>query len=274
MIPKPALPFSRAREALEHDVHRGAGLERAHLGGDMAEHAVLRRHAGAIDDVGGEFEQAADVVGLVDARVDSDERVAGRVREAFVSCGCDSGEIVARMVWLQAGREPAREAERGARVRDDANLRRNRNQIEIGAQLGDRGGDFGGDSAAGCEDRVAGGRVVEQPFAKLADRLAAHGGECVEVERVIDNARHLVAIVGDDRILAQIVQREIGEHGFGCDSFLLGARRDSRQLVARARFVGAREQFLDGAEAVGLAEQSGREFHPAAMRQNEKRERC
>ena len=150
-MPKPALPFSRAREALEHDVHRGAGFECAHLGGDMAEHAVLRRHAGAIDDVGGEFEQTADVVGIIDARVDSDERVAGRVGEAFISCGGDSGEIVARMVGLQAGREPARESERGARVSDDANLRRDRDQIQIGAQLGDRGSDLRGDAPAGGE---------------------------------------------------------------------------------------------------------------------------
>src|SRR5208337_499248 len=62
-------------------------------------------------------------------------------------------------------------------------------------------------------------------------------------------------------VLAQVVQREIGEHGLGCDSFLLGARGDSRKFVARARFVGAREQFLDRAEAVGRAEQSRREFH-------------
>ena len=130
-------------------------------------------------------------------------------------------------------------------------------------QLGDRGGNLGSDSAAGREDRIAGCRVVEQPFAKLADGLAAHGVECVAVECVVDDTGHLVAIVGNDRVLAQIVQREIGEHGLGCDSFLLGARRDSRELVARARFVGACEQFLDRAEAVGLAEQSGREFHPA-----------
>ena len=117
-------------------------------------------------------------------------------------------------------------------------------------------------------------RIVEQPFAKFADCLAAHSGEGVAIECVVDDARHFVAIVGDDRVLAQVVQREIGEHGLSRDSFLLGSRRDSREFVAGARFVGAREQFLDGAEAVGLAEQSGREFHPAAMRQNEKRERC
>ena len=92
--------------------------------------------------------------------------------------------------------------------------------------------------------------------------LAAHGGEGLAIERVVDNAGHFVAIVGDDRVLAEVVQREIGEHGLGRDSFLLGARRDAGEFVARARFVGAREQFLDRAESVRLAEQSRREFHP------------
>ena len=157
---------------------------------------------------------------------------------------------------------------------DDANLRRDRDQVEIGAQLGDRGGNLGGDSAAGREDRVAGGRVVEQPFAKLADGLAAHAGEGVAIERVVDHARDLIAIVGDDRVLAQVVQRQIGEHGLRGDSFLLGARRDACELVARSRFVGACEQFFDRAEAVGLAEESRREFHSGVRRQNEKRGRC
>jgi hypothetical protein len=111
------------------------------------------------------------------------------------------------------------------------------------------------------EDRVAGRRVIEQPFAELADGLVAHGGECVAVQRVVDHARHFVAIVGNDRVLAQVVQGQIGEHGLGCYSFPLGARGDSRNLVARARFVGAGEQFLDRAEPVRSAKQSRREFH-------------
>jgi len=78
--------------------------------------------------------------GLVDAGVDSDQRVAGRIRKAFVGRGRDAGEIIARMVRLQARREPSLKAKRGARVSDDANLRRDRDQVEVGAQLGDRGG--------------------------------------------------------------------------------------------------------------------------------------
>ncbi len=89
----------------------------------MAEDAVLGRRSGALDDVGGELEDAADVVGLVDARVDADEGVAGRVGEAFVGGSRDAGKIVARMIGLQARREAAGEAERIARCGDDCAAR-------------------------------------------------------------------------------------------------------------------------------------------------------
>src|SRR5271165_6235231 len=127
------------------------------------------------------------------------------------------------MVGLQARREAAGEAERVARCGDDANFRGDRDQVQVGAELGDGGGDLSGDAAAGHEDSVAGGGVVEQPFAELADGLGAHGGESFAIERVVNYAGHFVAIVSHDRIFAQVVQGEIGEYGFGGDSFLFGA---------------------------------------------------
>ena len=63
----------------------------------------------------------------------------------------------------------------------------------------------------------------------------------VAVERVVDHARHFVALVRDNRILAQVAQRQIGEHDLRRDAFLLGSRRDAREFVARARLVGACE---------------------------------
>ena len=92
-------------------------LERPHLGRHVRQHAVLRRNLPALDQLGGEAQETGDVLDLVDAGVDADQRVAGAVREALVDGGGDALVIVARMVRLEPRAEPARQADRGAGAR-------------------------------------------------------------------------------------------------------------------------------------------------------------
>ena len=256
-----AAGFLGPGQALKKNVHRRASFERAHLGRDMTEHAVLRRHAGAFDNVGGEFEQAAHIVGFVDARIDADQRVASAVSEAFIRGARDPVGIVARMIGLKPRRETAGQSERGASLGDDANFRGDRDQIEIRAKLGDCGGDLGGDAAASREDRVAGRCVIEQPFAKLADGLVGDLFVRAAIERVIDDTRHLIAFICHHRVFAQVTQRQIRENNLRRDALLLGARRDTGEFIAGTRLIGARENVLDGFELVGFSEQARRKFH-------------
>ena len=79
MIPKLAIAGLGAGETLEQDVHRRAALERAHLGGDVRQHAILRRDLPALDELVRQLEQRATFATVVDAGIDADQRVA-RIR--------------------------------------------------------------------------------------------------------------------------------------------------------------------------------------------------
>ena len=160
------------------------------------------------------------------------------------------------MIRLKPRREPRAHPERGARARDDADLRGNRDAIETRRQLRDRGSDLAGEAASGARDIFAGRGVIKEPFAQLADGAIFVAREFGAIEAVVDNPRHLVALVRNHRIVAQIVQRQIGQDHLGRDAFALGPRREARQLVAGARLVGAGQNLAHRIEAVGDPEKA------------------
>ena len=72
-------------------------------------------------------------------------------------------------------------------------------------------------------------------FAKRADCHAANRREGPMVELLVNKARDLVL---EQRIGDNLCERGVGQSAFGCHSFLLGPRGDSRKLIARFDLVG------------------------------------
>ncbi len=97
------------------------------------------------------------------------------------------------------------------------------------------------------------GGVVEQKFAKLADRETADGGESRAVERVENQAADFVAVRIDQRLLDDFAQGHVGQGPLGGHAFALAAGGDSGQGVARFFFVGLGEQFAQVGECKPLA---------------------
>src|SRR5262249_21004878 len=152
------------------------------------------------------------------------ECVAASVSEPFIGRGRDAVEIVARMVGLQARREPPAETYGGAPPGDDANLGCDRDEIEVGTELGDRGGALSRNPASGGSDLCAARAVVEQPFAKRADRSILVARKLAPVDAIVDSAGDFIAFVAHHRMIAQIINRELREHQLRGDALALAAR--------------------------------------------------
>ena len=160
-----------AADRLEHQIDRRAALDRAQAGGDVRQHAGLRRDGVALAHRVEHREQRARGIDAVGRRVDADHRVAGAEQQP-VERGCgDAARIVGRMVGLQAHRETPGQADRVAEARDDAALCRHRDQVLQAHQLADRGGHLGRQARAQRGQRVRFGG--EQALAELA-----HGERC------------------------------------------------------------------------------------------------
>ena len=92
----------------------------------------------------------------------------------------------------------------------------------------------------------------------MADR-----GERLGVELVLGVAGQLVALVGHDRVLAQLAQREVGEHGARGHPLDRVARRDPGEVVAALGRVRLGEHLLDRAERVAHTPDRRCQLHEA-----------
>ena len=165
------------------------------------------------------------------------------------------------MVGLQARGEPPAETYGGARPGNHANLGCDRDQVEVRAELGDRGGALARNPASGGGDLFAARAVVEQPFAKLANGLILVARKLAPVDALVDNARDLIAFVAHDRMIEQIINREVREHQLRGDALALAARGQIGEFVTRTRLVGTCQHLAHRIKAVRGAEQAGRELH-------------
>ena len=127
-----------AADRLEHQIDRRAALDRAQAGGDMRQHAGLRRDVVALAHRVQHGEQRARGLDAVGRRVDADHRVAAPSSspssvEAATPCGSSVG-------WLGCSRTESRpgQADRVAEARDDTAFRRDRDQVLQAHQLADR----------------------------------------------------------------------------------------------------------------------------------------
>src|SRR5262245_27511997 len=81
------------------------------------------------------------------------------------------------------------------------------------------------------------------------------------VEVVFDDARDFVLLVRDDRVLAELGERQIREYCTRGNTLDRIARRHTGEVVATLRRIRLREHFLDRGEAVTNASDRRRELH-------------
>jgi hypothetical protein len=252
-----------AGQRLEHQVHRAAQRQRLHLHGDVGQHAVLGRDRVPLAH---RVERREDRRGRrrrVGRRVHADHRVAAAVAQALARRRQDAVDVVGRVVGLDPRRQPARQAQRVVGPHHHLALGGDRHQVEVRHQLAHRRRHLRRQPGRHRAQRRAAGRRLEQPLAELADGQVRDRLVGLVVEVVLDHAGHLVLVVGDDRVGAQLGQRQVGQHRARRDPLDGAARRHPGQVVAALGRVGAAEQLLHRVEAVAHPADGGGQIHGA-----------
>lgn len=141
------------------------------------------------------------------------------------------------MVGLQACAQSTGQADGGAesgRVGDGAG---DGDEVLVAHQLGDRGHHLRGQT--GCERRqlrasVLTCRGVEQPVAKPSDGQVREGFERRRVVAVDDQPGDLVVLVGDQDVVQESGQRDVGEHPLRGGTLAVRVRGAPGELVTRS----------------------------------------
>ena len=206
----------------------------------MAEHADLRGDLEAVlhlVEALQDLRQARN--GVVD-RVEPQQRVSAAVGQAFEQGRRDALHVIGGVVGLQSRGQAAALSDRGVARRFDAHFVRAVDQIQVRHELADARDGLGG-------ERLAEGLEVRFAHAIIQDVLAQlRHGHVLDplvhrfVQAVLVDAGHLVVLVGNDRVLAQILDQQIRQHVLGGYAFQSGLRRDPGQHVAGFQFARLR----------------------------------
>ena len=242
-------------------------LDGGDLGGDVGQHAALGGDGKALAQRVEHTQQRDGGLRAVGGGVDADHRVAHAEQQPVDDRGGDALRVVGGVVGLQARRQPPLQPDRVAERGDDATLTRYRDQILVAHDLRHGRGHLGRHARRQRLKRGAVRRVGQQPLAERAYREAADWRERRTVVRVADQARHLVVLVGYQRLVEKDPERHVGQTELGGHALFGAFRGHARQLVARALGRGLRKERLKVIEAVGSpAEGLGVGWHGACSR--------
>ena len=165
------------------------------------------------------------------------------------------------MVGLQTGRQGTGEPDGCVAVGGDANLAGPVNQVQVRHELRHARHDLGCQTAAGTLDLLTRDLVGQDPFPELGKGPVLDLRINLFVDVVLDDLRNLVVLVGDDRVVSQVRNREVGQDMFGRNAFLHRGGNDSRESVTGFFLVCLRKDLLDVLELVDVSEELGLEVH-------------
>ena len=154
------------------------------------------------------------------------------------------------MVGLEARRQPAGKPDGVAEARDHPAFRGDDHEVLVAHDLGDRGGHLRRDAGRERGERRGGGALAEQPVAEAADGEMGDRREGAGVVGVDDEARDLVVLVRDDRLVEEMRERQVGERHLRRHAFGGGRGGDAGEAIARARRRRLGEQGLQIGEGV------------------------
>lgn len=246
-----------AGDALEHQVERGALLERGELRGDVGQDAGLRGDRVGCDELVDESEELGDAGGGIGGGVDADTGVAATVEQAVERGGGDAVGIVGGVIGLEADGERAAAAEGGAETRDDFALRGDEHEVLVAHELADGGDHFGREAGGEGGERGGIGLVAEEPVAEGADGKRGDGGEGGAVVRVEDETCDLVGLLRHNGFGEELRERDLGEGVLGGDTFEGVGSGEAGKFVAGADGRGLGEQRAQIGKRVGDAAEGG-----------------
>jgi hypothetical protein len=100
--------------------------------------------------------------------------------------------------------------------------------------FGDRRGHFRSDAGRERGEHRGGGALPEQPVAEPTDGEVRNRREGAGVVTVDDEACHLVVLVGDDRLVKEVRERQVGERHLRRHPLFGGCGGDAGEAIARA----------------------------------------
>ena len=108
-----------------------------------------------------------------------------------------------------------------------------------------------------------GGSVVEKAFTKFADGEAFQRLEVFSIEGIQNQAADVVLVRINQRILHDLVERQIGELAFRGNALAFRASGDSGQLIARLHLVGFGKKLTKIGKCESLRHNGASEKHVA-----------
>ncbi len=232
----------RPGDRLEHQIDRRPRFERLELGRDMGQHGALCRDIEAPAQLVYQAHQIGHALDRIAGRVDADHGIAGAVGETVQNRGRDARRIVGRMIRLQSGRESASEPDRAPEPGDHFDLAGDQHEILQPHDLGDRRRHFRQQPGRQRRKRRSIRHLRQQPVAERADSQTGDRREGRRVPPVEQQPRHLVGLVGDDRLVEESGERQVGERHLRRHPLACRAGGDAGQDIARAQRRRARQQ--------------------------------
>ena len=240
--PKAAVGGLGPAYRLKHQVHRRAafhGLQRVR---HMREHTALRGHAVALAHLVQHLQQAHHLRHIVRGGVDADHRVAAAHQQAVDQTRRNARQVVGRVVGLQAGGQPPRQAQRVPKPRHHSALARHQRQVLHPAKLAHRRHHLRRQARRQGGQGGAVGSVAQQPIPKIPHRQVRHRRKSSAVVAVHNQPRHLVALVRHHSLIQKSRQRQLSQRHLRGHTLLAAGRRHTRQTVARAQRRSAGQQ--------------------------------
>ena len=249
-----------AGNGLEDEVAGRALAHGLHLGGHMGQDADLGGNLPAVAHLMEAVQHPADALHAVVHGVEAQHRVPRAVGEALQQGGHDAVGVVGGVVGLEAAGEGPRLADGGVAVGGDLDFLRRVDEIHVAHQLGHRRNHLGRQAPGYPPDILIGGLLAEKPLPQLRDRPVLDLGVDLFVHVILNDAGHLVLLVGDGGAVAQVGQQKVRHHHLGGHPLLGGLGGDARQTVAGFDLVCLGQHVLDRLEFVDAAEEFGFEY--------------
>ena len=227
----------RARDGLKQQIHWRAPRQRSKLRRNMRQAAGLRRSFASSHQTIQRVQNRANRFHRIRRGIHADDGVAASIQQSFKRGQQDAADIVHRMIRLHANPQHAALAHGVAAARHVANPRRGQHQILVAHNFRHGGGDFGNDGALDRAQFAFGGGIVEQALAEFANGDTFQRLEVFAIEGIQNQAAHVVLIRINQRILQNIVERQIRKLALCGNPFAFRSRGDSGQLIARLHLV-------------------------------------
>ena len=205
--PEGTVDAFRAADGLKDQINRRTQIHGAHGGGDMRQHAALRRNIVSQPQPVQHVQDAEHRFHIIGRGIDANHRITGAKQKPIQGGGCDAARVIRWVIGLQANGKAALQADGVAKPRDIDAFRRNRDQIRRAHDLGGRGHHFRRQAWRKRRKGCAIGGIGKQPIAKAANGQAADRGEGRLVMAVLDQPRDLICLIRNDAFRKEMGQR-------------------------------------------------------------------